>query len=52
MDSVGSNDMQQSDMNHAPPPPDTHPHTHGVQQHTLKGPVTQFRDKAKQDTAT
>lgn len=25
MDSVGSNDMQQSDMNHAPPPPDTHP---------------------------
>lgn len=49
MDSVGSNDMQQSDMNHAPP---HQTHTHGVQKHTLKRPVTQLRDKAKQDTAT
>lgn len=42
--------MQQSDMNH--PPPTTTTHTHTVQQHTLRGPLTQFMEKGKQDTAT
>ena len=41
--------MQQSDMNHpaaSPPPP------LAVLRHTLRGPVTQFMEKGKQDAAT
>lgn len=47
--------MQQSDMNHPTPSlslPPLPPPPLAVQRHTLRGPVTQFMEKGKQDAAT